>query len=366
MENTPEGTAGRRKSWPDNKNSDRISGAGKVKRKFLSQKLISQNKAEPSERIPLKELKEDKVQPPSVSGDIRRPFMGKSNQEIVDMITPSSGEQYYDMWKKFNKLEILGEKADKKFKSEFDKWYEKPENKIDFSEQTVSRIKEIVKSSLDESPRFSSAVRNFGFPIIVAKTEEAENSVVTQVSGNKEGIQEQEEDGVSVVSDAFTTSIAILPSAIKSVYKNGNAADMTKLTSRISMPKMGDGLIDQTINGQIRHEWSHYLIASALNNSERLSSGSKMKDKNYAKLFSIAEKYMSDSTMMGMLDKEFSETPNTPRMVTRYAHSNMFEMFAEGMSAYLHPDTTLERFVMNASLRKDIEDALGDSLEESE
>jgi hypothetical protein len=132
------------------------------------------------------------------------------------------------------------------------------------------------------------------------------------------------------------------------------------------MPKMGDPLVDPSINGQVRHEWSHYLVSSTLNNSERISSVSKMKNKNSARLFTIAEKYISDSTMMPLLDKEFSETKDAPRTITRYAHSNMFEMFAEGISAYLHPDTTLERFVMNSVLRKDIEDALASSVEDTE
>jgi hypothetical protein len=125
---------------------------------------------------------------------------------------------------------------------------------------------------------------------------------------------------------------------------------------------MGDPVMDSSINGQIRHEWSHHFIADALNDSERVKRQKNLKDKNNAALFRIAEKYMSDSTMMANLDKEFSETPNTPRAITRYAHSSMFEMFAEGMTAYLHPDTSFERFVINAELRKDIETALGGSL----
>lgn len=361
MENTPEGISGRRKKWPDQKNAERISGAGRVKRKFLSDRVAPQNKSEFSERTPIKAMS---IEPPvdtpqsSMIGSGRL-FSGLSTDQIVEMVTPTSPEQYYDMWKRFNNLEKMTEKSEEKFKSEFDKWIAQPENGVDFSDKTVAKVKEVFKAVIDESPKFVSAIQKFGFPIIVAKTPEAEQAIVKQFSGAQDS-EKQENNDVAVVSDAFTTSIAILPSAIESLYEDGQNLEVSSLISRTSMPKMGDPLIDPSVNGQVRHEWSHYLISSTLNNSERISASSKMKDKNYAKLFAIAEKYMSDSTMMPLLDKEFSETKTSPRTITRYAHSNMFEMFAEGINAYLHPDTNFERFVINSVLRKDIESALSE------
>lgn len=285
---------------------------------------------------------------------------GTDIQGIIDMVTPTSTEQYYEIWKKVNRLDSMGEKAEQKFKTEFDKWAALPENGVDFSEKTVSRIKDIVKSAIEESPKFKWAVKTFGFPIIVAKTDSAERAIISQREGTTED-QSDNSGNMGVVSDAFLTSISFMPSAINSIYANGDTPDSTSVASRSSLPKMGDPIMDPTINGQIRHEWSHHFMVDALNDSERVKRENNLKDKNKAALFKIAEKYMSDSTMMPSLDKEFSETAKTPRTITRYAHSSMFEMFAEGMSAYLHPDTAFERFVMNATLREDIETALGGS-----
>jgi hypothetical protein len=228
-----------------------------------------------------------------------------------------------------------------------------PENKVDFSEQTLSRIKKIVKSAINESPKFKWAVESFGFPIIVAKTEDAEKAAVEKLS------KEENENSIALISDAFLRNISFLPSAISETFEESESPDVTKTSSRSSLPKMGDALVDPTLNGQIRHEWSHHFLSDALNDSERLNRNNNLRQKNKAQLFSIAEKYSSDSTMMNLLDKEFSETGETPRTITMYSHVNMFEMFAEGMSAYLHPDTTFERFVMNATLREDVESALG-------
>ena len=361
MENTPEGNSGRRNKWPDQKNSERIAGAGRVKRKFLSDRVAPKNKSEFSERTPIKALPvEETLELPKMPvPDPKRLFSEMPTEQIVEMVTPASAEQYYEMWKRFNNLENMTDKSEKKFKSEFDKWIAKPENAVDFSDKTVARVKEIFKKVIDESPKFVSAIQKFGFPIIVAKTENAEKEIVKQMSGAKDE-EARENSEVAIVSDAFTTSIAILPSAIKSLYPDGEMLEESSLISRASMPKMGEPLIDSSVNGQVRHEWSHYLISSTLNNSERLSATSRMKDRNNARLFGIAEKYMSDSTMMPLLDKEFSETKTMPRTITRYAHSNMFEMFAEGINAYLHPDTNFERFVINSVLRKDIQSALGE------
>jgi hypothetical protein len=365
MENTSEEGAPRRKPWPSQDGIREAAGSGPVKRKYLSDRVAGPNKLEKPERIAIKALSEKMEDAYIRNMDDEEPGETFSSsemdvQKIVDMVTPASKEQYYEIWKKTNRLSSMNEKSQEKFKTEFDKWIAMPENSIDFSEKTVSRIKNIVKSAIEESPKFKWAVKTFGFPIVVAKTDTAERAIVSQREGKQEDGSEQS-GNIGVVSDAFLKSISFMPSAINSIYANGDAPDNTAMTSRSSLPKMGDAIMDPTINGQIRHEWSHHFIADALNDSERVDRVKTLKDKNNAALFKIAEKYMSDSTMMANLEKEFSETADMPRTITRYAHANMFEMFAEGMSAYLHPDTSFERFVMNATLRKDIETALGGS-----
>ena len=365
MENTSEDGAPRRKQWPNQNGIREAANSQPVRRKYLSDRIAAPNKIEKPQRIEIKALSEKiedaylrNMEDSAPEESFKNP--GIDIQSIVDMVTPTSAEQYYETWKKINRLDSMGEKAEEKFKTEFDKWAALPENGIDFSEKTVSRIKDIVKSAIEESPKFKWAVQTFGFPIIVAKTDSAERAIISQREGKTED-QSESMGNTGVVSDAFVTSISFMPSVIKSIYADGDTPDRTSLTSRSSLPKMGDAVMDPTINGQIRHEWSHHFMVDALNDSERVKRKNSLKDKNKAALFRIAEKYMSDSTMMANLDKEFSETAKTPRTITRYAHSNMFEMFAEGMSAYLHPDTAFERFVMNAELRKDIETALGGS-----
>lgn len=365
MENTSEDGASRRKPWPSQEGLREAAGSGPVKRKYLSDRVAGPNRIEKPHRTEIKALSE-KMEDAYIRDMEDRipdePFSssGTDIQSIIDMATPTSPEQYFEIWKKSNRIDSMGEESESKFKTEFDKWVSLPENSIDFSEKTVSRIKDIVKSAIEESPKFKWAVKKYGFPIIVAKTDSAERATISKIDGKQED-PSRNTGNVGVVSDAFLTSISFMPSVINSIYTDGDTPDSTAMTSRASVPKMGDPVMDPSINGQIRHEWSHHLIADALNDSERVKRQNNLKDKNNAALFRIAEKYMSDSTMMTNLDKEFSETPNSPRTITRYAHSSMFEMFAEGMSAYLHPDTAFERFVMNAELRKDIETALGGS-----
>ena len=362
MENTSEDGAARRKPWPSQKGIREVAGSKPSKRRYLSDRVSGLNKLEKPQRTEIKALSEkmEDAYVRNIEEEIPdEPFKpSRANiQSIVDMATPESEEQYFEIWKKTNRLDSISEKSEKKFKTEFDKWIALPENSIDFSEKTVSRIKDIVKSAIEESPKFEWAVKTFGLPIIVAKTDSAERAIMSKMNV-EEGDQPE---SIGVVSDAFLTSMSFMPSVINSIYANGDTPDATAMKSRSALPKMGDPVMDASINGQIRHEWSHHFIVDALNDSERVKRKNNLKDKKNAALFKIAEKYMSDSTMMANLDKEFSETPNTPRTITRYAHSSMFEMFAEGMSAYLHPDTAFERFVMNAELRKDIETALGGS-----
>ena len=359
MENTSEDGASRRKPWPSENGIREIAGSGLVKRKYLSDRFAK------TDRIEIKALSEkmeDAYVRSREDGFSEKPLQASETdvQSIVDVATPESKEQYFEIWKKTNRIDSMSEESEGKFKTEFDKWISLPENNIDFSEKTISRIKNIVKSAIEESPKFKWAVKKYGFPIIAAKTDSAERATISKMNGKQED-PSQNTGNVGVVSDAFLTSILFMPSAINSIYANGDTPDSTAMISRGSVPKMGDPVMDASINGQIRHEWSHHFITEALNDSERVERQNNLKNKNNAALFRIAEKYMSDSTMMANLDKEFSETPNTPRTITRYAHSSMFEMFAEGMTAYLHPDTSFERFVMNAELRKDIETALGGS-----
>lgn len=341
MENTPEEGSARRMPWPALQGIREKSGNSGIKRQYVSEKFNKKEKL--TERISIKVLSDSKT----------NEMTNSSVDKMIDSMTPSSDEEYYEIWKKTNRLDTVGEKAEKKFKTEFDKWVSMPENKVDFSEQTLSRIKKIVKSAINESPKFKWAVESFGFPIIVAKTEDAEKAAVEKLS------KEENENSIALISDAFLRNISFLPSAISETFEESESPDVTKTSSRSSLPKMGDALVDPTLNGQIRHEWSHHFLSDALNDSERLNRNNNLRQKNKAQLFSIAEKYSSDSTMMNLLDKEFSETGETPRTITMYSHVNMFEMFAEGMSAYLHPDTTFERFVMNATLREDVESALG-------
>lgn len=346
MENTPEEGTRRRSSWPDQQSMTRSSGSEPTNRKYISDKFKAKEITASFKNIKSKELpiEENKKE-------------DKTIEEMVGSLTPSSNDEFYALWKKANRLESAGEQSDKKFKTEFDKWIAKPENKLDFSTAAISKIKTIVTSAINESPKFKWAVKEYGFPIIAIKTESAERESLVKRDGEN-GDSEKSDNPVGLISDPFLGCVSFLPSAIDSLY---GSADSLESNSRTSTPKLGDPIVDPTINGQIRHEWSHYLITNSLNDSERNDRGNSLKDKNKAELLRIAEKYSSDSTLMAMLDREFSETKNTPRMITRYAHSNMFEMFAEGMSAYMHPDTTLERFVMNAVLREDIESALGAS-----
>lgn len=340
MENASQDNSSRRMPWPNLEGVREKSKNNETKREYVSEKFNNEKKLK--ERISIKALPvEDELSEIS------------STKKMIELMTPNSIEEYYEVWKKTNRLEQINEKSEKKFKTEFDKWISMPENKVDFSETILSKIKDVVASAIDESPKFKWAVETFGFPIIVAKTEDAEKATLEKIG------KEENSNNIALISDAFLKSVSFLPSVINSTFENEEFPDTTKSSSRSTLPKMGESLVDPTVNGQIRHEWSHHFLSEALNDSERVNRLNNLKEKDKSELFRIAEKYSSDSTMMESLNKEFSETGTTPRTITRYSHVNMFEMFAEGMTAYLHPDTTFERFVMNATLREDIESALG-------
>jgi hypothetical protein len=330
-----------------------VFGFGHKNGKRMSGRFLGDGTEKLSQRIEIKALTKNRMLEESETEQATQTVDAQTKRKGVAEMIPTSMDELYEMWSSKNKIKDIGGNSQEKFKSEFDKWASEPQNKFDFSEKTVSRIREIIESAVNESPRFSAAVEKFGMPIILAKTESAERASLAKL-----GDEDEEDKEVKVISDTFLTSINFMPSAINEIYGDSDVADKTALLSRSTNPSMGDAMIDQTINGQIRHEWSHHLLLDALANSERIAGIKSLSKKDIASLTRIAEKYVSDSTLMPMLDKEFSDTPKMPRTITRYAHANMFEMFAEGMNAYLHPDTTFERFVMNAVLRKDVQEAL--------
>lgn len=291
----------------------------------------------------------------------RSMYFGMTPAEISKSCVPGSREEQFKSMSTMNSLDKSSKDIVEPFKKRFDKWAEDKGNDVDFSGTSTTRLRLAVERALLESRDFLNAVHKFGMPSLVVRSESAEKSLMSR-GFIKEHMESDEnispdDDFVHSIYDPFGNEISFSPRAfIPRETPDGS-------------PESGDIQIDSSFSGYLRHEWGHYLHLSVLNDSERSVGIGSVANKEKSRLLEIAEKYCSNQPLSKWRSTPFGETPDTPRAISQLSHESLLEMFAEGISAYLHPDKEVGRKSINSVLRKDIEAILNvipDELEQRE
>ena len=277
-------------------------------------------------------------------------YFGMTPAEISKICVPSSREEQFKSLSTMNSLDKSSKEIIEPFKKRFDKWSEDKANDVDFSSGTTYRLRLAVERALLESSSFLNAVHKFGMPSLVVRSSEAEKNLMNRGfikehldSGDKPN---SAENFVHSIYDPFGNEISFSPMALIPTGDSDGS------------PESGDLQIDSSFSGYLRHEWGHYLHFSVLNDSERSVGIGTIQNKNKSRLLEIAEKYCSNQPLSKYRSTPFGETPDTPRAISQLSHESLMEMFAEGISAYLHPDAEVGRKSINSVLRKDIEAVL--------
>jgi hypothetical protein len=339
------------KSIPDflRRNRTPLDSGNRMKRRISSKNLPQAN----VQRKALNDSPEvvDFDSPPDVEpfSSNRSMYRGMTPQEIAEKCVPSSREEQFQSMAEMISVSSSHKKIEETLKGKFDEWASNEINDVDFSKSTRSKLISLVSSAISESPAFYQAIQNYGIPSLVVRTKDAESKLMSR-GFVKEHLEESGEVDKSMsfahsIFDPFANEISFSPSV---------------LDAKIEVPSFENPVqVDMSFSGYLRHEWGHYLHLAVLNDMERSVGIASSNRKSKSKLMSIAEKYCSQTPLMKLIDKTFGETPDTPRAVSQLAHESMMEMFAEGVSAHLHPDLDVGRKSINSVLRKDIVDVLG-------
>jgi hypothetical protein len=289
---------------------------------------------------------------------------GLSSEQIANLVVPSSRDQHFSMWLDMAVGTDVEPEIEKRYKTEFERWAERESGSADFSESSLSELRNVIIESIDGSPLFKWAVEQYGFPVVTMRTKENDEKMLSTgltgelVEAISKGEESSNKKGYPVaISNPFGLEVSFSPRAIleKEAYGENGTLSVLPKTSPID----GEKQIDKSISGYIRHEWGHFLHRSLLNDIEMARTSWVRNKTHYNNVVDITEKYNSIKNMMDVALKPFGETLNMPRSNSMYSHMNMAEMFAEGISAYLHPDEDVRVNSLNILLSDDIEKVLG-------
>lgn len=278
---------------------------------------------------------------------------GRTPEEIARLVVPSNIEEARDAYILFAAGQrsayesdeayqaavelaqgqfLLAETVDKLTKEKVAAGIELDDNEVymdtDFSPEAVTRARELVQKSLEESPLHYWVVQNFGHP---------------QVVMNKYGNQKSDN---WMFYSTHQNIITMTPEALDNAGENGFAEFYT--LNGI----YGRSHADPTNGGSLRHEYGHYLD----NLMKRRYNAQKVREvaglKRHDPMFDDDDDNpMSAEDMFTFLAYAQQEVPRWSRgarndakdgkyiwVDSQYGHSNPEEMFAEAYSAIARPN----------------------------
>lgn len=294
-----------------------------------------------------------------------------SNEQISNILVPDSYQTYSQML-------ADGFGVDKKTIEKYleSRWgVGKPWLEIDYSENSIKELRKALKNTLDESPIFSWAVRNYGSPtymVLTRKSVQAYNSrdnVKSLYDAFKKMYPDAPGDPHFAASNHLDFEMVTLNPVNIIDKKNWQTNEPVSINFQTSkLPSDSDAVIDRSIPGLILHEWAHWyhseLLLANIESSEKKKRSPKSllnpEDSDFAEKVKIALEYYSDNGNMNLhsTKKPLEDSPNEPRTITSYGHISKKEMFAEGMLAYMHPNEELKTKAINKKLRQDMETVL--------
>ena len=262
---------------------------------------------------------------------------GLSPKQISQLVVPSSEDDLYEILLDYNLGKDYGDGLRKaaalRLLKRAYKREQKDDSEIDFSPESVQQMREIVEQSLDASPAFLYSVQKFGMPAVLKYKDREDGDLIAEVDGR-------------------FGQIYFYPDFINN--------DLHPILPNDESVK-GDYIIDRSILSTLTHEYAHFLHYQVLAYDEiGTSSIGKIDRPQMRTMVQIARKYEGSSAFMA-IDPDSEELPDMasmpdmPLVKSVYSHTNKEETFAEGFSAFMHPNADIRENSINDVMRRDLE-----------
>jgi DNA polymerase III epsilon subunit-like protein len=309
---------------------------------------------------------------------------GMTPEQIANVVIPEDEEALHQMLADEAGYLVDGEIIDSDGKEMTGREFANQQvvNSIPLDESSKNReiLREGIKNALIKSPAFLQAVQKFGFPPIYVS------------DSGKINIPGRNTDRWIGAFNPSVPHIAITTFGIDEVITRGGKS----ISGPVEELGIGDffnnsyDLTQLHLESQIMHEWGHYLLFlfdvldTEFATPRRKKIRSVVGDEATKQNMEIAKKYSAaNPEAQNILDqwdppdefyegdgidevsKEWMDSQSFPFAISRYSHSLISELGAEGVAFALHPNKEIRTDGINQTLRNDIEALLGFSIEEA-
>ena len=262
---------------------------------------------------------------------------GLSPKQISQLVVPSSEDDLYELLLDYNIGKDYGDGLRKAAALRLLKRAYKKENEedgeVDFSPESVQQMREIVEKCLEASPAFLYSVQKFGMPAILKHKDKEDSELIAE-------------------ADMRFGQIYLYPDIISN--------DLYPVLPNDESIK-GDYIVDRSILSTLTHEYAHFLHSQVIAYDELgTASIGKIDRQQMRAMVQIARKYEGDSAFRA-IDPDSEELPDMasmpelPLVKSMYSHTNKEETFAEGFSAFMHPNADIRENSINDVMRRDLE-----------
>ncbi len=305
---------------------------------------------------------------------------GMTPEQIANVVIPEDEEALHQMLADETGYLLDGDIIDSDGKKMTGREFanKKVINSIPLEESSKNKeiLREAIKNALTKSPAFLQAVQKFGFPPIYISDSEKIN-IPGQNTDRWVGAFNPNVPHIAITTFGVDEVISRYPGPIEELGI-GNFYDS------------GYDLTQLRLESQIMHEWGHYLLFSfdildtKFSTPRRKKIRSVVGDEATKQNMEIAKKYSAanpeaqdildqwdppDEFFQGdgidEVSKQWMDSQPFPFAISKYSHSSISELGAEGVAFAFHPNKEIRTDGINQTLRNDIEALLGFSIEEA-
>lgn len=305
---------------------------------------------------------------------------GMTPEQIANVVIPEDEEALHQMLADETGYDLDGEintvDGEKITSREFAN--RKVVNSIPMDEESKNKeiLRQAVKNALTKSPAFLQAVQKFGFPPIYVSDSERIN-IPGENTSRWVGAFNPNVPHIAITTFGIDEVVSRYPGPIEELGI-GNFYDS------------GYDLTQLRLESQIMHEWGHYLLFSfdildtKFSTPRRKKITSVVGDEATKRNMEIAKKYsIANPEAQDILEqwdppeeffqgdgidevsKQWMDSQSFPFAISKYSHSSISELGAEGVAFALHPNEEIRKDAINQVLKNDIEAILGFSIEEA-